>query len=206
MNKPCCQNELDAGQLAARQRQVLIQVLLINLAAFTIMLTGTLISQSSALLSGSLDNLGDALTYAVSLAVIGASSTAKAKVALFKGLLILAAAVGVALQIVWRLSDPTTPLVESMGIAAMLNLAANGLCLWRLSPYKNQDVNMSSVWECSRNDVFEGFAVLATAALVWWFNAAWPDLLVATVLLAIFLRSSVRVLRNAVQALTPQTA
>ena len=56
---------------------------------------------------------------------------------------------------------------------------------------------MASAWECSRNDVWEGFAVLAAAASVWIFGAGWPDLVIAGILLLMFLRSSIRVLRNA---------
>ena len=147
----------------------------------------------SSLLSGGLDNLGDALTYLLSLAVVGASGRAKARVALFKGALILAAALAVAIQIGWRLLHPGVPIFEAIGIAALLNLAANAVCLRLLMPYRKGDVNMASAWECSRNDVFEGVAVLAAGAGVGLFSAGWPDLLVASVLLLVFLRSAWRV-------------
>ncbi|MDZ7642864.1 MAG: cation transporter [Woeseiaceae bacterium] len=169
-------------------------VLLINAATFLMMVAASIHSGSSALLSGALDNFGDALTYAVSFAVVGAAGVAKARVALFKGLLILGAAVGVALQIAWRLQNPGVPIVETMGIAALLNLGANLVCLRLLTPYRFGDVNMSSAWECSRNDVMEGVAVIVTAIAVWIFDAGWPDIVVATALLAMFLRSAFRVL------------
>src|SRR3546814_10370734 len=56
---------------------------------------------------------------------------------------------------------------------------------------------MASAWECSRNDVFEGFAVLLAAAGVWLFAAGWPDLVIAAALLVMFLRSAWRVFRTA---------
>ena len=84
-----------------------------------------------------------------------------------------------------------------MGGAALLNLAANGICLWLLTPHRHTDLNMASVWECSRNDVAEGFAVIATAALVGWFRSGWPDLVVAIALLLLFLRSAWRILSAA---------
>ncbi|MEO6519176.1 MAG: cation transporter, partial [Pseudoxanthomonas sp.] len=62
---------------------------------------------------------------------------------------------------------------------------------------RHGDVNQTSAWECSRNDVWEGFAVLAAAASVGLFGAGWPDLVIASALLVMFLRSSVRVLRCA---------
>lgn len=93
---------------------MLIQVLMINVATFAMMVGGSLVSGSSSLLSGTLDNFGDALTYAFSLAVVGSGSVAKARVALLKGLLISAAAIGVAVQIGWRLLHPEVPLFEAM--------------------------------------------------------------------------------------------
>ncbi len=98
----CCQSQIDAGALEVRQRRVLVLVLVINAVTFLMMVTAASLSGSSSLLSGALDNFGDALTYALSLAVIGAARTAKARVALFKGLLIFAAALAVAAQIGWR--------------------------------------------------------------------------------------------------------
>ncbi|MGH8085557.1 MAG: cation transporter [Lysobacter sp.] len=197
MADSCCSSIVDIRAMEARQRRVLMIVLAINVATFVMMLAAAIYSGSSSLLSGSLDNLGDALTYLLSLAVIGASMRAKAKVALIKGLLIFGAAVAVAVQIGWRLTHPEVPIFEAIGIAALLNLAFNGICLWLLTPYRHGDVNLASAWECSRNDVYEGFAVLLAAAGVWLFEAGWPDLVIAGALLLMFLRSSWRVLRNA---------
>lgn len=203
MNDSCCQRQIDAGALEARQRRVLTLVLVINAVTFLMMVTAAMFSGSSSLLSGALDNFGDALTYALSLAVIRATSVAKARVALFKGVLIFGAAIAVALQISWRILHLETPIVETMGIAALLNLGANLLCLWLLYPYRNGDVNMSSVWECSRNDVMEGFAVIAAAFTVWVFESGWPDIVIAVALVGLFLRSATRVLRGAWRELYP---
>lgn len=204
MNDSCCQSQIDAGALEERQRRVLVLVLVINAATFLMMITAAGFSGSSSLLSGALDNFGDAVTYALSLAVIGATCAAKARVALFKGLLIFGAALAVAVQIAWRISYVETPVFETMGIAALLNLGANLLCLRLLYPYRNGDVNMTSVWECSRNDVMEGVAVIAATLAVWVFGSGWPDILIAIALLVLFLRSASRVLRGAWRELYPE--
>ncbi|MDN8647064.1 cation transporter [Stenotrophomonas indicatrix] len=196
-----CGKTLDVAAMQARHRRVLWIVLLINLATCLMMVGASWYSHSSSLLSGALDNLGDAATYLLSLLVVGAGVAAKARVALFKGVLILAAAVAVAAQIGWRLAHPQVPLFESMGLAALLNLAANGFCLWLLTPYRNDDVNLASAWECARNDIFEGVSVVLAAGLVALFGAGWPDLLVAIALLVVFLRSALRVLRIAMTEL-----
>lgn len=197
MSDSCCQRDIDVQALEARQRRALQIVLGINIATFLLMVAAAIHARSSSLLSGGLDNFGDAVTYALSLAVVGASQRAKAKVAMVKAALILAAAITVAVQIGWRLTHPAMPLFETIGMAALLNLGANAFCLYLLSPYRHGDVNMASAWECSRNDVWEGFAVLTAAAGVWAFGAGWPDLIIAAALLLMFSRSALRVFRAA---------
>ncbi len=197
----CCDCDVDTRALAARQRRILLVVLAINVATFVMMVAASALSGSSALLSGTLDNFGDAVTYGLSFAVVGAPAVAKARVALFKGAMILCAALAVGAQIGWRLLHPDVPIVATMGAASVLNLAANALCLWLLSPYRTGDLNMSSAWECSRNDVLEGVAVILTTVAVWLLGSGWPDVVVAAVLLVLFLRSALRVLGSASRAL-----
>ena len=200
-----CGGTVELAGMQARQRRVLLIVMLINIGSCAMMFAAAYLSQSSALLSGTLDNLGDALTYLLSLLVIGAGFKAKARVALFKGLLILAAALAVGAQIVWRIRNPAVPLFETMGVAALLNLGRNGVCLWLLTPLRHSDINLASAWECSRNDMFEGLAVLTAALGVWLFKGGWPDLVVASLLLVLFLRSAWRVLGMAWRGLrTPE--
>jgi Co/Zn/Cd efflux system component len=94
----CCSCDVDTRALAIRQRRVLLIVLGINVATFVMMVAASVLSGSSALLSGTLDDFGDAVTYALSFAVVGASAAAKARVAFFKGLMILVAATAVAFK------------------------------------------------------------------------------------------------------------
>lgn len=203
MSDCCCPSAIDTRQLHRRQRRVLAIVLAINLATFAIMVVGSVLSGSSSLLSGTLDNLGDALTYGLSFAVVGASAPAKARVALVKGLLITGAALAVAVHIGWRLLHMDAPVAGTMGLVAVLNLAANAVCLGLLYPLREMDINMSSVWECSRNDVMEGLAVIGAALAVWLTGSGWPDVLVAVALLVLFARSASRVLRTAWTQLRP---
>lgn len=207
MSDSCCGPPIDTRALRARERRVLTIVLVINAATFLMMAAASFLSGSSSLLSGALDNFGDAVTYALSFAVVGASVAAKARVALVKGVLIAAAALAVAIQILWRLANPETPIiVETMGYAAILNLVANVVCLRLLTPYRHRDVNMASAWECSRNDVLEGLAVIVAALAVWAFDSGWPDIVVAVALLISFSRSAIRVLGAAGRDLRAATA
>jgi Co/Zn/Cd efflux system component len=86
---------------------------------------------------------------------------------------------------------------ETMGLISLLALLANGTCLMLLWKHRAEDVNMSSVWECSRNDIATNLAVLLAAAGVWLAQAGWPDLLVGFGLSILLMRSAARVLKSA---------
>jgi Co/Zn/Cd efflux system component len=162
--------------------------------------------KSTALLSDSLDNLGDALTYGLSLYVVYQGATAKAKVALFKGGLIFIGACVVLAQIIYRLIVPTLPSYEVMGVFSLAGLVANSLCLFLLWKHRNEDINMSSVWECSRNDITSNLSVFIAAGAVWFFDSGWADILVASCFVILLLNSSFRVIRSALKELRSASA
>jgi Co/Zn/Cd efflux system component len=169
-------------------------VLAINAIMFLVIAAAALYGDSAALLSDSLDNLGDALTYALSLYVVARGSAAKARVALFKGALILLAALVVLGHVVYRVWVPGEPLFEVMGLFSVLGLIANGVCLGLLWRHRHEDINMSSVWECSRNDIAGNIAVFLAAGGVWLTGSAWPDLVVGGALALLLMRSAGRVI------------
>lgn len=193
----CCESECSLDARQGRQRTTLRWVLAINAVMFVVIVVAALYGRSSALLADSFDNLGDALTYALSLFAVSRGGTVKARVALFKGVLILLGASAVAAQIVYRLMEPATPIFEVMGAFSLLALAANSVCLGLLWRHRQEDVNMSSVWECSRNDIATNLSVFVAAGAVWLTGSAWPDLIVALGLVILLFRSGVRVLGSA---------
>lgn len=193
----CCDNDAALTLLRKRQSGTLYAVLAINVVMFLVIVAAALYSMSSALLSDGLDNLGDALTYGFSLYAVSRSDAVKARIALFKGSLIFLAACGVAAQIVYKVIVPTVPAFEVMGIFGLLGLAANSLCLLLLTRHRSDDLNMSSVWECSRNDVVSNLAVIVAAGAVWLTSSGWPDLLVALCLVVFLMRSAIRVIVSA---------
>ncbi|MGE5468255.1 MAG: cation transporter [Ignavibacteria bacterium] len=193
----CCNNDCSLDRLRERQRGTLQAVLVINAVMFAVIVAGALHAKSSALLSDSLDNLGDALTYGLSIYAVSRGPVAKAKVALFKGGLILLAALAVVAQIVSKLLSPVVPAFDEMGLFSVAGLAANSICLYLLWRHRNEDVNMSSVWECSRNDIASNLSVFVAAGAVWLTGSGWPDIFVASCLVVLLMRSAVRVISSA---------
>lgn len=180
------------------QRRTLKIVLAINLVMFFVIAAASVYGNSTSLLADSLDNLGDVMVYGISLFVVSKGLAAKSRVALFKGLLIFAAAFGVALQIFYKLLYPDMPLFEVMGAFSILGLIANSACLYLLWRHRDDDINMSSVWECSRNDIASNLSVFVAGGLVWLTASGWPDILVATALVFFLLRSSIKVISSAI--------
>ena len=197
----CCNNDCALEQLRERQRGTLLIVLAINTLMFFVIVTAAIYAKSSALLADSLDNLGDALTYGLSIYAVSRGATVKAKVALFKGVLILLAALAVAVQIAYRLYIPSVPVFEVMGSFSVLALVANSICLFLLWRHRNEDVNMNSVWECSRNDIASNVSVFVAAGAVWFTGSGWPDIVVALGLTWLLMRSAIRVISSAMTEL-----
>lgn len=168
---------------------------------FLVVVAAALYGKSSALFADSLDNLGDALTYGLSLYAVSRGAAVKARVALFKGGLILLAAFVVVAQVVYKLVVPSVPVFEVMGAFSLLGLAANSACLFLLWRHRHEDVNMSSVWECSRNDIASNISVFVAAAAVWATGSGWPDIVVALCLVLLLIRSALRIIASAMAEL-----
>ncbi len=197
----CCENNCAIDKLREKQRGTLIAVLGINAIMFIVIAVAAFYGKSTALLSDSLDNLGDALTYGLSLYAVSQGTAAKAKVALFKGGLIFIGACVVFAQIMQRLVVPVLPSFEVMGVFSLMGLVANSLCLFLLWKHRKEDINMSSVWECSRNDIASNLSVFVAAGAVWYFESGWADIFVASCLVILLLSSSFRVLSSAFKEL-----
>ena len=195
----CCEGFCASEVTGIRQRRSLAWVLAINAVMFIAVAVAAVFAGSSSLLSGSIDNLGDAITYALSLWAVSRGGRAKARVSLFKGLLILVAALAVSGHMLYKLANPAVPVFELMGAMTLLALAGNFACLLILRRHRGEDINMDSVWECARNDVIENLTVLVAAFGVWLTASQWPDTLLALVLVVILYRSAFRIIRRSVR-------
>ena len=190
----CCDADHYAGGVDRRQRRVLWIVLTINAVMFVVLMAAALWGKTAALFADSFDNLGDAATYAISLWAVGKGASEKAKVSLFKGVLILAAACAILINVVYKFLDPQIPVFEIMGLFSALALVANLVCLALLWRHRSDDLNMESVWHCSRNDIATNISVFIAAGLVWYFNSWWPDVIVAGCLAILLFSSAFKII------------
>lgn len=187
-------------------RRILVVALLVNLAMFVVEIVTSRAAMSDALLADSIDFLGDAANYAISLWVLGAALAIRARASLLK-------AASMAVFGLWVLGSTTlnilagnVPVAPTMGIVGALALAANFGVALLLYRFRNGDSNMQSVWLCTRNDAVGNVAVLAAALGVFATGQGWPDAAVAAGMGLLALHSAVRVTRQAMSELRPAAA
>jgi len=198
----CCSDKAcEIEALRGRQGAVLKAVLAINAFMFIFESAAGYIAGSTALLADSLDMLGDALVYAFSLYAIGRGARWQAASALFKGTVMAAFGFFVLGEALYRALYPSLPDALTMGWVGALALSANTLCLTLLWRHRTDDINMHSVWLCSRNDIIANVSVLIAATGVWTAGSGWPDLVIGVVIAAIFLRGALFVTVRAVKGL-----
>lgn len=195
----CCGHGARFDGLSADYKRRLWIVIALNAAMFAVEMSAGHLAQSQALQADALDFFGDALTYGITLAVIGASIRARTSAALAKGVSLLLMGGWVFGSTIWRVFRQGVPEAEVMGVVGFLALAANLASVLLLVRYKDGDANVRSVWLCSRNDAIGNAAVMVAALGVWGTASAWPDLIVATGMAVLFLSSSLQIIRQALQ-------
>lgn len=181
-----------------RYKRVLWTVIGINAIMFIVEMAAGKLAGSQALQADALDFLGDTLTYGMSLAVIGASLKTRATAALVKGVSLTLMGLWVFGATAYSLLVLGVPRAEIMGGIGFMAFAANVTSVLLLMRYKDGDANVRSVWLCSRNDAIGNVAVMIAALGVWGTSTAWPDLVVAGIMAALFLNSSFLILNQAI--------
>src|SRR6476660_5592859 len=192
----CCSANARFDGLEPRYKRVLWAVIAINASMFVIEVAAGHIAGSQALQADALDFLGDSLTYALSLAVIGRSVQARSSAAILKGLSLTVMGVWVFGSTAYHVLVLGVPRAEIMGVIGIMALAANVTSVHLLMRYKDGDANVRSVWLCRRNDAIGNVYVMGAALAVWGTMSAWPDLLVAAIMAGLFLWSSTQILQQ----------
>jgi cation diffusion facilitator family transporter len=187
----CCEDKSCAlEQLHTRQSGTLKVVLVLNAVMFVVELAAGLMAGSVSLLADSLDMLGDALVYGFSLWVVGRGLAWKARAAASKAGVMALFGLFVLAELIHKLLFPQPPGFETMGVIGLLALGVNSVCFGLLWRHRAEDINMRSVWLCSRNDLYANVGVLLAALAVWQTASPWPDLVVGAFICALFLHSA----------------
>ena len=192
----CCSGNAKTLETLARgaQRRVLVIVMILNAVLFVVELGFGVVARSSAMMADSVDMLGDAIVYALSLYALSRGDRWHAGAALAKAGLILGFGAAILVETAFKIIGGVTPSSTIMLAVTAIALVGNLTCLGLLWRFRGLNVNMASTFECSRNDVLANLGVLAAGGLVGWFGNGWPDVLAGLIIAGLFLRSAVRVL------------
>jgi Co/Zn/Cd efflux system component len=204
MSAHCCDHAHERGAAAANSptyRRVLWVALALNLAMFFVEIGAGLAAQSASLLADSLDFLGDAGNYGLSLFVLGMALQWRARASLLKAASMGAFGLWVAATTIQHALAGTVPEAPVMGVVGTLAFAVNLGVAALLYRWREGDSNMRSVWICTRNDAIGNLAVLAAAAGVFGSGTGWPDYLVAAVMSGLALVGAFQVARQAMAEL-----
>ena len=204
MSAHCCDHGHEHASAAAASpvyRRILWVALVVNLAMFVVEIGAGIAAQSASLLADSLDFLGDAGNYGISLFVLGMALHWRARASLLKAASMAAFGVWVAVTTIGHAMAGTVPEAPVMGVVGALALAANFGVALLLYRWRDGDSNMRSVWICTRNDAIGNLAVLAAALGVFGSGSGWPDYLVAAIMSGLALVGAFQVTRAAVAEL-----
>lgn len=198
----CCEDKAcEITALREKHGRVLKIVLAINTIMFLLEGSAGWLANSTSLMADALDMLGDATVYGMSLYVLTQSQQKQARVALAKGGFMLLFGLFVLGDAAYKLFYSVVPNAETMGVFGALALAANLICFFTLYTHREDNLNMSSTWLCSRNDLISNIGVLIAAALSYLLVSKWPDIVIGTIIALLFLKSSWHVTREATVAL-----
>jgi Co/Zn/Cd efflux system component len=193
----CCdRRQNDPSAPREGYRRLLWIALAINFLMFAVEVLSGFRGGSVSLLADSLDFLGDAANYGISLSVLGLSVAARAHASRLKAISMLSFGAWILGIVCWHAHTGRIPSVPTMGVVGACALFANGAVAALLFRYREGDSNMRSVWLCTRNDVLGNVAVLLAALGVFGTRSAWPDLIVAAIMSTLALTSAMHILRQ----------
>ena len=185
----------------------------ISLVAMLVEAGGGWVSNSLALLSDAGHMLADAGAIALSLFALRIGSRPadsrrtygyyrlEILAALVNGALLIAIAIGIAVEAYRRLLHPEPVQYRLVIALALVGVALNGLGMWLTHSGPNASMNLRSTFLHLAGDLLNSFGVLASAALIALTGQLAIDPLVSFLIAATIVWSAVRLCREAVDVL-----
>jgi len=193
-----CHADEERAASDSTYRRALWIVVVLNLGFGMVEIVGGFLARSQALKADALDFFGDGSITLLGLLALGWAAPTRSRVALVQGWFLAALGIGVIVAAAWRALNaepPAAGLMGGLGLAGLIVNVSAALALLRFR--ESGDANARAIWLFSRNDALANLAVIAAAGLVFWLRSAWPDLIVAALIAALFLHSAWEIIRDA---------
>ena len=182
-------------------RNAMVLALIINLIMIGADLTYGLMMNSASLLGDAANNSGDAFIFLVSVIVLSSTTVIKNRVALLKGIIMLAFSVWAFYHVylgLIGLSWLSGGIVTAVGL---LSLIGNSTVAVMMHKYQDKDLNFKSAFICCRNDAIASLGVVLAGILVWVSNSHWPDVIIGAIIAGIACWGGTTVIRLSILGL-----
>ena len=193
--KNCCETPANSDP---NYRRILWIALVLNALMFCVEIVTSIYADSASLQADSIDFLGDAGNYAISLYVLSQAIRVRATASIIKGSTMGIFGIWIIGTVVYNMINQSNPHPSTMTVIGFAALCVNFFVAILLFKYRKGDSNMQSVWVCTRNDVIGNAAVILAAGGVVFTKTMWPDLLVATFMGILSINSSIKILKLAI--------
>lgn len=196
-------DEIEIGRISnddKSERRTLIWVLLINFSQAVLAGIIGFIAQSTGLLGAGVDNLGDSFVYFASLYAVRRSATAKSRVAKLSGVLLVAMAIGLVIDVIRRFVSGSDPVGWAMIVVAIINAATNVVCLRLLRSHREEGVHLQASWIFTTNDMIANLAIVLSGVAVIFFQSQIPDLVIGVLVAGIVVKGGFEILSSAKEA------
>jgi cobalt-zinc-cadmium efflux system protein len=202
-----------AGVERAGEQRRLVLTLGISLVAMVVEALGGYMANSLALMSDAAHMMADAGAIGLSLfALRVATRPADAKrtygyyrleilAALLNGALLIAIAVGIAVEGYHRLLHPEPVVVGTVVVLALIGIALNALGMWITHTGPDASMNLRSTFLHLAGDLLNSVGVLASAALIALTGQLAVDPIVSFIIAATIVWSAIRLCKEAVDVL-----
>lgn len=208
-------HQVHSGESHA-EKNLLISTLL-NLSVSIAEIIGGLLSNSLALISDALHNLGD--TSALFIAYIAGNISKKTSTpkktfgykrieilaALFNAIILVAIVVYLFAEAFRRFNHPEPIKGLIMLIVAVVGFAANFISIVLLKKHSTANINIRAAYIHLLGDTISSILVILSAILIYFFNLFWIDPLVTVLLGLYLLKETFLILRESVDILMQAT-
>ena len=191
----------------------LLVATLLNLSITIVEILGGLISNSLALISDALHNLGD--TFAVFIAYIAHLISKRDYTdkktfgykrieiieALFNTVILIVIIVYLFWEAIKRINDPEPVKGLIMLVVALIGLLANLYSVLLLKKESGKNINIKAAYLHLLGDTFSSVAVIIGAAVIYFFQIYWIDPLITILIGLYLLRGAYLILKRAVDIL-----
>lgn len=164
-------------------RDVVRVVAAANLLYFGVEIFFALKINSVSLFADSIDFLEDASVNILIFVALGWSLLARRRLSKFFAFLLLIPAISVAVSIIYKIDNPSTPDAFSLTFVGVGALLVNVTCAFLLAKFNRLETTLvMAAFLSARNDAWANVAIITAGLITMVWQSAIPDLIVGLVI------------------------